>query len=420
MLQQIPNLFSTEWGLVKINPDFVDFNEIVNWSPERQIEVFWRLVRDYIYPKDSKIPEHKVDKLMQAFNWAYWISKFKFQDIERNTWGRYFDHLIRVMKYTVASSETPTLEKTIIALLHDLIEDTNKTFSWLREDFWNYIAFGVLLISKKPIKDFLSTRDYIPLDLLQEEKLRQSSIVNDKWDFLTQEYLERKYNNPKSITQEEKEAEALFIRSKNDFELFQIVDDKWVLNEKWLVSDEIRQLQTYTPEKITFEQRFALELYEKLEKKYKDIRNAEYFSHMLSEDDNIEYEEKIDEETPCLNKFYNHALSLVSSPNLKIRLSKEDIKKVCLDALEVKFWDRIDNLRTTEIYQNFSYENYKKAQRKIEETQKYFYKIALEFDKLMGTNFAFAIAFEVEKLKFYIYSKSRVDIKDKVDWILEK
>jgi len=74
---------------------------------------------------------------------------------------------------------------------------------------------------------------------------------------------------------------------------------------------------------------------------------------------------------------------LTLNVNLNIRLSKEEIKEVCLDALEVKFWDRIDNLRTTEIYENFTYDNYKKAQRKIVETEKYFYKIALEFDNLI-------------------------------------
>jgi hypothetical protein len=45
----IPKLVSIKEKIVTINPDFIDFNEYKNWSPERQVEVFWKLVREYVY-----------------------------------------------------------------------------------------------------------------------------------------------------------------------------------------------------------------------------------------------------------------------------------------------------------------------------------------------------------------------------------
>lgn len=398
----VPKLIQFEEWRVSINQKFIDFNEFINWSPERQIEVLYKLAKNCIY-WNSNFSEEKIEKSMQWFNWAYWLAKLKFQDIKRNTWWRYFDHLISVMQYVLTNSKNPTIKKTIIAICHDLIEDTDISFWTLKEIFWTHIALWVLLISKSPIRNYINSRWEKILNDEEISKIINSKIINN-WRFISKKYLEKKYNSPENVTEEEKEAENLFIKSLNDFQLFELIDYSWILNYKWIISDEFYQKETYEPEKVTPEEKWAKEIYKKLDKKYKDLRNADYFSHMLSENSDFPqiHNEKINEKTPCLNKFYNHALSIRMSPNLKIRLTEAEIKNICLDAIEVKFYDRIDNLKSTEVYTTFSKDNIIKAKRKIEETKKYFYKISKEFDYIIWTNFYWIISDEVEKLEEFI------------------
>lgn len=398
----VPKLIQFEEWRGSINQKFIDFNEFINWSPERQIEVLYKLAKNCIY-WNSNFSEEKIEKSMQWFNWAYWLAKLKFQDIKRNTWWRYFDHLISVMQYVLTNSKNPTIKKTIIAICHDLIEDTDISFWTLKEIFWTHIALWVLLISKSPIRNYISSRWEKILNDEEIGKIINSKII-DNWRFISKKYLEKKYNSPENVTEEEKEAENLFIKSLNDFQLFELIDYSWILNYKWIISNEFYQKETYEPEKVTPEEKWAKEIYKKLDKKYKDLRNADYFSHMLSENSDFPqiHNEKINEKTHCLNKFYNHALSIRMSPNLKIRLTEAEIKNICLDAIEVKFYDRIDNLKSTEVYTTFSKDNIIKAKRKIEETKKYFYKISKEFDYIIWTNFYWIISDEVEKLEEFI------------------
>lgn len=397
-MSNIPSLTKIVGEKVIINPDFIDFNEIKSWSPERQIQVFRRMIREYIY-KDSNLSEERITKALQAFKSAYELSKYKFQDIERNTGWRYFDHLIRVMQYVIVHSWVSSIKKTLIAICHDLVEDTDVDFNTLRCIFWTHIALWTLLISKEPIKNFIKINTPRKLNNLELSQVKK--ITTENWKKLKESYLKFKYKLPQYLVEDEILAEILFIESKTDFELFDIVKESWILNSKWLISDEYLQRKSYHPESITPEERWVEELYDTIDEKYKDIRNAKYFSHMLS-DKKVDYEEKIDENTHCLNKFYNHALSLVASPNLWIKIDKETIKQIVLDAIEVKFRDRIDNLRTTEIYSVYNEKNAHKAKRKIGETKKYFLLISKEFDKLMWTDFYNLIKSEIDKLELLI------------------
>lgn len=346
-MSNIPKLLDISAWSVWINQDFIEFNDIKNWSPERQVEVFRNMIRKYIY-KNSQLSEERITKALQAFTNAYELAKYKFQDIERNTWGRYFDHLVRVMQYVIQHTKEHSIKKTLIAICHDLIEDTDVDFSTLRSIFGTHIALGTLLISKEPIKKFIK---------------------------------------------------------QEDIKIFHEIERVWILNQKWLPSDEFLQRKSYHSEYITPDEIMAEDRYQILEEKYKDIRNAKYFSHMLS-DGTYEYEEVIAENTPCMNKFYNYALSFLASSRLHLKLSSQEVQQIVFDALEVKFWDRIDNLRTTEIYDDFNEKNLKKAQRKMQETKDFFYHISKEFDTLKGTQFYRLIKTEILKMEKYIIKKS--------------
>lgn len=345
-MSNIPNLLDISNGRVSINRDFILFNEKKNWSPERQVEVFWHMVEKNIY-HSLELSEERKNKALQAFTNAYELVKYKFQDIERNTGWRYFDHLIRVMQYVILNTKEPSIKKTLIAICHDLIEDTDIDFYTLKSIFGTYIALATVIISKEPIYVFLNAEDEKVLERIQEV---------------------------------------------------------WILNLKWIPSDEFLQRKSYNPESITSEELDAFQEYKALEEKYKNMRDENYFLHIHAQKWE-EYKYKIDPRTPCMNKFFSHAISLLSGTHTPLKISYPEISQIIFDALEVKFWDRIDNLRTTEIYNEWSEKNLKKAERKTKETMKYFFAISKEFDMLRGTDFYNIMRKEVIKIQEYIIQK---------------
>jgi len=49
-MNSYPDLFSIgTQGNVVMNPQFIEFNEIRNWSIERQVESFWKQMRKHIF-----------------------------------------------------------------------------------------------------------------------------------------------------------------------------------------------------------------------------------------------------------------------------------------------------------------------------------------------------------------------------------
>jgi hypothetical protein len=53
-------------------------------------------------------------------------------------------------------SQKPSLSKVLIAMYHDIIEDTDIDFDWLKKTHGcPNIALGVELISKKPFSNFI-------------------------------------------------------------------------------------------------------------------------------------------------------------------------------------------------------------------------------------------------------------------------
>ena len=303
----------------------------------------------------------------------------------------------------------------LIALHHDSIEDTDYDFHTLETTLNAKIALWVQAISKRPFTEFarMSTGQVsIKLSPQKIQELRDSGVIATDGITLSEEYLRKKYLSPDELSDKERIYEKIWRDSLTSIEKFNIIDASGILNRKWLLSDKYISKKNFKSEKIWLREIFAEELYEELNKKYKNLRNDEYFSHMVESD--IErwaryiYEQRL-QKYPCLNKFYSHITRLIE----KNRTHFEDdiLLSVVLDSIEVKFWDRLDNLETTEIYESFSPENVKKAKRKIIETECYFYKISQEFDAIEGTVFYETIYKEVEKLKKYIIEMETKETK---------
>jgi hypothetical protein len=87
---------------------------------------------------------------------------------------------------------------------------------------------------------------------------------------------------------------------------------------------------------------------------YKNERNNDYFFHMQSFD-----------------SMFGHVKSIALKN--RINLSEEELKEITKNTLDVKFADRIHNLKT-----QWNPDNIKKVLRKIKETKKYILPIAKE------------------------------------------
>lgn len=96
----------------------------------------------------------KFKSFVRDFTSLYYLMKSKFSEVYRSTGERYFEHLREVVN-NVLDLPHPNTEKVLIAIAHDSIEDTNKTFEWLNEDYGYSIALSVEAISKKPWEKYL-------------------------------------------------------------------------------------------------------------------------------------------------------------------------------------------------------------------------------------------------------------------------
>lgn len=108
-------------------------------------KIFWNDLND------GNIDEFK--GFVRKFTSLYYLMKDKFSEVERSSWERYFEHLREVVN-NVLALPNPNVTKVLIAIAHDSIEDTNKTFEWLSEDYGHGVALAVQAISKEPWKNY--------------------------------------------------------------------------------------------------------------------------------------------------------------------------------------------------------------------------------------------------------------------------
>lgn len=139
-----PNQFTLEQVLDAVwflkQEKWVD--KILNTVKER---IFWNELTE------SNIEEFK--EFVRKFTSLYYLMKDKFSEVERSSWERYFEHLREVVN-NVLELPNPNTKKVLIAIAHDSIEDTNKTFWWLAEDYSFEVALAVEAISKEPWEKF--------------------------------------------------------------------------------------------------------------------------------------------------------------------------------------------------------------------------------------------------------------------------
>lgn len=92
---------------------------------------------------------------MGQLKMAYEQAKQLFRGEFRRDGKRYFEHLRSVTDIVLKELPHPTLKKVIVAMLHDMLEDTEVDFETLKNLFGEEIAIAVDLLTKKSIDHYL-------------------------------------------------------------------------------------------------------------------------------------------------------------------------------------------------------------------------------------------------------------------------
>lgn len=167
-------------------------------------EILWHIVSCENEQKGDEKMISKVNEVIYNYNlnslqdWkkiisfirsSYNLVKDLFIEFERTSWERYFEHLREVVNITL-DSETPSLEKVIISLYHDSIEDIKwYNFDVVRANTKSYkIALAVEAMSKKDWKIYsndenewkeLRNKEYF-WKLLSFEKMKEYIYILSK------------------------------------------------------------------------------------------------------------------------------------------------------------------------------------------------------------------------------------------------
>ena len=83
--------------------------------------------------------KNKIIEYEEVLEYVYWL----FKDKTDKGGHPYLFHLVRVSKGCIGNNAK------IIALLHDVLEDTDKTHMFLVNKYGNYIADSVSILTKK-------------------------------------------------------------------------------------------------------------------------------------------------------------------------------------------------------------------------------------------------------------------------------
>jgi hypothetical protein len=145
----------------------------------------------------------KTRKLMLKFNTAYNMMKQVFSWIEREGKNEYwdsersFEHLKWTMEIILRELPNPNINKIIIALLHDVVEDIPwVTYEMLKKLFSPEIADWVMELTKKDWREFLSIEEQKELKIIEqwknEEKLRIEKNTNKRYSELINLWKDRR------------------------------------------------------------------------------------------------------------------------------------------------------------------------------------------------------------------------------------
>jgi len=114
--------------------------------------------------------QEQIEQDMEMFDSAYTLMEQAFNGRKRMKNEKYFTHLQSVMSVVLKELPGANIERIVIALLHDVLEDIpGYSYDILRTIYGEYIASGVLALSKKDRHDYLSDQEKLAFDAADQD-----------------------------------------------------------------------------------------------------------------------------------------------------------------------------------------------------------------------------------------------------------
>ena len=193
-------------------------------------------------------------------------------------------------------------------------------------------------------------------DLVENTNIDIASVKRFKW-----------YEVGEMLDDLTKNNWTTYIENKDHKETVNLAFNSYMLDEKYDITPEYKNKKKNND--LTDDEQQLLNNYDDLKNIYKKIRNNQYHQNLLN----------------IVNKYKKTDVD--SSVKIKIYIT-----------ILVKAIDRLDNLRTTELYTTWNDDNLEKALRKIEETKLHYNILFLSVEPELYNE----IIIEIERLETYI------------------
>lgn len=158
---------------VLTKPELSKDSKIYSVGP-RSIDFYREEILDRLYSGEH-FSQERIEQDMEMFDSAYALMKQAFNGrnrmtMEGNSKERYFTHLQSVMEIVLKELPGANMERIVIALLHDVLEDIpGYSYDTLCTIYGEYIAHAVLYLSKKDRREYLSDQEKLVYDAADDE-----------------------------------------------------------------------------------------------------------------------------------------------------------------------------------------------------------------------------------------------------------
>ena len=213
-----------------------------NLNEKKWIEKLVDNVKEKIFNNDITEENIKYFKdSVRTMTSVYSLMKNKFSKKYRTTWERYFEHL-REVANNVLELANPSVEKVLVALMHDAKEDV-----WASFEVMSYVsgsekvALAVIALSKRPWQDYSD-------DKVEWKKMRNEEYFEHLTSYENMKrYLIEDILFENDIELSEKEIEEVL---QNIFDVkfadrIHNLSTQWDINNLTQVEKKVEETKTY-------------------------------------------------------------------------------------------------------------------------------------------------------------------------------
>jgi len=245
----------------------MSFRWVIRWYETQWYNNLWIQWFDSFYSLVKNLLSIWVfekDESYESIEWydiykikiAYQIAKNAHKWQMRSNWKKLFEHLERVWRLILDIFPNPSANEIIIAILHDILEDTDIKYETLKNIFWEFIADTVFSLSKKNLASYVEK-------LNENEKKSFEEYLRSIWKITL--YKEWNYKELEKVIRKSKKIakiknKLVKIRNKEFFSNIEKLNDtglkvkfcdridnlrntKWC--EIWLIKRKIKETEKF-------------------------------------------------------------------------------------------------------------------------------------------------------------------------------